>query len=147
MDLRIPTGTQRSRRLSGEQILKIHVLCCSSLIASRDFANDTVMLLAEVMPSVLAAKGYAGREKLVVSFERFFEAKGQQHASHLVQARHNVLSTRIGPRDVARFECVNAIAILAKHSPNSILDDLSCLFRPRHSTKSSCGGKRHHDDR
>ena len=62
MDLRIPTGTQRSRRLSGEQILKIHVLCCSSLIASGDFANDTVMLLAEVMPSVLAAKGYAGRE-------------------------------------------------------------------------------------
>lgn len=85
--------------------------------------------------------------KVVVSFERFFEAKGQQHASRLVQARHHVLSTRVSPRDIARFECVNGIAILAKYSPNSILDDLSCLFRPRHSTKSSCGGKRHHDDR
>jgi len=84
MDLQIPTETQRSRRLSGEQILKIHVLCCSSLIASRDFAGDTVMLLAGVMPSVLAAKGYAGREKVVASFEQFFEAKGQQHASRLV---------------------------------------------------------------
>jgi len=69
MDLQIPTGTQRSRRHSGEQVLKIHVLCCSSLIASRDFADDTVMLLVGVMPSVLAAKEYAGREKVVASFE------------------------------------------------------------------------------
>lgn len=49
-----------------------------------DFAGDTVMLLAGVMPSVLAAKGYAGHEKVVASFEQFFEAKGQQHASRLV---------------------------------------------------------------
>ena len=119
MDLQIPTGTQRPRRLSGEQILKILVLCCSSLIASRDFADDTVMLLAGVMPSVLAAKGYAGHEKVVASFERFFEAKGQQRASRLVQARHQVLSTRIGPQDIARFECVNGIAILANTVPTA----------------------------
>ena len=84
MDLQIPAGTQRSRRLSGEQILKIYVLWCSSLIASRDFADDTVMLLVGVMPSVLAANEYAGHEKVVASFERFFKAKGQQHASRLV---------------------------------------------------------------
>jgi hypothetical protein len=119
MDLQIPTGTERSRRLSGEQILKIHVLYCSSLIASRDFADDTVMLLAGVVPSVLAAKGYAGREKVVASFERFFEAKGKQHASRLVQARHHVLSNRIGPQDIARFECVNGIAILANTVPTA----------------------------
>lgn len=56
MDLQIPTGTQRSRRLSSEQILKIHVLCCSSLIASGDFADDTVTLLAGVMLVCLQPK-------------------------------------------------------------------------------------------
>jgi len=71
------------------------------------------VLLAGVVPNVLAARGYAGREKVVASFERFFErffeAKGQQHATRLVQTRHHVLSTRIGSQNIARFDCVNGI--------------------------------------
>ena len=85
----------------------------------RDFADDTVMLLANTIPSVLASKGYRGRERVVNALETYFNANRHQASSILLKSRLQILEHEIAPKDIARFECVNGIAILANTVPTA----------------------------
>lgn len=77
------------------------------------------MLLTGIMPSVLASKGYVGREKVVAAFEKYFAAKGQQKGSPLTKVRNEILSQEFVANDTARFECVNGVALLANTIPTT----------------------------
>lgn len=77
------------------------------------------MLLTGFMPSVLASKGHAGREKVVSAFEHYFASGGHEDGSGLAKARLQVLKRDVKPNDIARFECVNGIAILSNSVPTT----------------------------
>lgn len=77
------------------------------------------MLLTGFMPNVLASKGQAGREKVVSAFEQYFASGGHENGSGLAKARLQVLKQNIRPTDIARFECVNGIAILSNSVPTT----------------------------
>ncbi|KAL8924173.1 MAG: hypothetical protein Q9172_002795 [Xanthocarpia lactea] len=66
---------------------------------------------------MLASKGFHGREKVVHAMERYFTAKGQDCGSDLVQVRYKILSQQFDLQDIARFECVNGIALLLNTVP------------------------------
>ena len=85
----------------------------------RDFADDTVMLLANSMPSVLAPKGYRGRQRVIEALETYFNANGHQESSILLKTRLQTLEHDITSKDIACFECVNGIAILANTVPTA----------------------------
>lgn len=77
------------------------------------------MLLAGFMPSILASKGYTGREKVVAALENYFAVNGHETASALVKARIQCLMSNVKREDLARFECVNGIAILVNTVPTA----------------------------
>lgn len=72
------------------------------------------------MPSVTCAKAYAGRERFVAAFERYFANGGPDTASHLVQARSKASEGYgLSMNDKARFEVVQGHAILANTTPTA----------------------------
>ena len=77
------------------------------------------MLLANCMPSVLASKGYRGRQRVAKALETYFNADGHQTSSILLKARFQTLGHDIALEDIARCECVNGIAILANTVPTA----------------------------
>ncbi len=77
------------------------------------------MLSTGIMPSVLASKGNSGREKVVRALEEYFAVKGHESGSDLVKARFQILQNDIGPKDIARFECVNGMALLVNTGPTA----------------------------
>ncbi len=77
------------------------------------------MLLTGIMPNLLASKGYAGREKVMVAFEKYFATNGHQNGSYLTKVREQILSQEFGSYDTPRFECVNGVALLAKTIPTA----------------------------
>ena len=77
------------------------------------------MLLIGIMPKLLAFKGYSGREKIVRSFGQYFSTDAYKSGSDLVKARLQVLKQDIDPENIARFECVNGIALLANTVPTA----------------------------
>ena len=83
----------------------------------RDFADNSVMLLTGIAPSFLAPKGSCGREKIVLAMEEYFNAQGHKSGSTLIQARFEILKQAISLEDIARFECVNGIALLVNTVP------------------------------
>ena len=109
------------------------------------------MLLAEFMPWLLASKGYAGREKVVTAFKHYLAAKSHETASDLVKARVQCLMSNVTLEDLARFESVNGIAILANTVPTAfwtmyhVFSDASILEIVREessailSTEENCG--------
>jgi cytochrome P450 len=78
------------------------------------------MLLAGVFPSILAPKGYAGRESIVRGFQKYFAAGGHESGSELIKARVKSLTEYgIPPEDIARFEAVNGFGILINTLPTA----------------------------
>ncbi|MCJ1394809.1 hypothetical protein MMC18_007689 [Xylographa bjoerkii] len=106
------------------------------------FTDDTVMLLANFWPGILARKGYAGREKVVKAFEKYFAANGDADASQLTKARASSLRRDFEPNDLARFETVNGIAIIANTIPTTfwtmfhVFSDAELLKRVREQVSS-----------
>ncbi|KAF2475216.1 cytochrome P450 [Lindgomyces ingoldianus] len=85
-----------------------------------NFADDTIMLLmTSVLPNIIAAKALAGRQTVVEAMDRYFAAGSYKDGSSLVNARYSALKGHIDDEDLARFECVNGIAILANTVPTA----------------------------
>ena len=75
-------------------------------------------ILIGVLPSVMARKSLAGREKVVQAFEKYLLAGGHKEASILMQKRYEVSAKNgIAVKDIARFEIGGAIAILVNTAP------------------------------
>lgn len=53
---------------------------------NRDFEEGAVGLLSFPFPKITCSKAYAGREKIVAAFERYYHENGPLSASHLVKA-------------------------------------------------------------
>lgn len=86
----------------------------------RNFADDTItLLMTSYLPNMIAAKALAGREAVVEGMERYFSSGAYKEGSSLVKARYSALKGHIDDEDLARFECVNGIAILANTVPTA----------------------------
>ncbi len=86
----------------------------------RDFEENAVGLLSLPLPRITCAKAYAGREKVVAAFERYYATHGIDTASQFLKAR-NKTSERWGLsiNDQARLDAVNGHAILANTTPTA----------------------------
>ncbi|KAM3064742.1 hypothetical protein ACMFMG_005737 [Clarireedia jacksonii] len=86
----------------------------------RDYSADSTMLLFGLFGGILAPKGYAGRERIVSAFKKYFAAGGHSLGSELVKARFRSLTAYgISPEDIARFETVNGFGILINTLPTA----------------------------
>lgn len=88
----------------------------------RDFAEGTIsVLIASGIPktSFIASKPIAGRETVVKAMDQYFSSGAHQNGSSLVKARYSALNGNIDDADMARYECVNGIAILANTVPTA----------------------------
>lgn len=87
---------------------------------SRDFEKGSVGLLSFPFPSVTCSKAYAGREKVVTAFEKYYDENGSLTASHFVKSRENLANAyNLSLNDQARFDAVNGHAILANTTPTA----------------------------
>jgi cytochrome P450 len=86
----------------------------------RDFADGTInILMANFLPKAFASKGIAGREAVTRAMMKYFAENSYLEASALVQARYTTMKNNIADTDIARFETVNGIAILANTVPTA----------------------------
>lgn len=77
-------------------------------------------LLSYPFPGVTCANGYAGREKVVVAFERYYEAGGLDSASQYQKTRSRTTeSFGLSLNDTARIEAVTGHALLANTNPTA----------------------------
>ncbi|KAB8293156.1 hypothetical protein EYC80_007504 [Monilinia laxa] len=85
-----------------------------------NFADDSItLLLTKFLPRFIASKAYAGRAVVVEAMSRYFAKNSQESGSSLVKARHLALSSEMNHDDLARFECVNGIAIMTNTVPTA----------------------------
>ncbi|PQE30997.1 cytochrome p450 protein [Rutstroemia sp. NJR-2017a WRK4] len=85
-----------------------------------DFADDNLMLmLTKVLPRWFASKAFNGRAVVVQAMARYFANDDYKNGSSLVKARHSVLSAEMSLEDLAKFECVNGIAIMTNTVPTA----------------------------
>ncbi|KAF7943272.1 hypothetical protein EAE96_011202 [Botrytis aclada] len=85
-----------------------------------DFANDNVtLLLTKFLPNFVASKAIKGRAIVVEAMSDYFTNGAQKNGSSLVKARYSSLSTEMSHGDLARFECVNGIAIMTNTVPTA----------------------------
>ncbi|TGO29563.1 hypothetical protein BPAE_0013g00140 [Botrytis paeoniae] len=83
-----------------------------------DFADDNVtLLLTKFLPCFAACKAIKGRAIVVEAMSQYFTKGAQKNGSSLVKARYASLSTEMSHDDLARFECVNGIAIMTNMVP------------------------------
>ncbi|KAF7939898.1 uncharacterized protein EAE98_000025 [Botrytis deweyae] len=83
-----------------------------------DFANDNVtLLLTKLLPNFVASKAIRGRAIVVEAMSRYFTKGAQKNGSSLVKARYASLSPEMSHDDLARFECVDGIAIMTNTVP------------------------------
>lgn len=70
------------------------------------------------VPSLTAAKARRGRDIVRQAFLEYFQNKGHENGSALVNTRHNVSTKhKIPLADIARYEVGGAIAILINTAP------------------------------
>ncbi|KAF7928884.1 uncharacterized protein EAE97_009726 [Botrytis byssoidea] len=85
-----------------------------------DFADDNVtLLLTKFLPNFVASKAIKGRAIVVGAMSRYFTNGAQKNGSSLVKARYLSLSTEMSHDDLAKFECVNGIAIMTNTVPTA----------------------------
>ena len=84
----------------------------------RDYENDLVTILIGILPSIMARKGIAGRERVVKAFEDYFQTGGLEKASIWMRNRFEVGSKNgVSNKDMARFEVTGSIALLINTAP------------------------------
>lgn len=84
----------------------------------RQFESNIISLVIGIIPSVLARKSIAGRERIVTAFEDYFRAEGQKRASKFTQKRYETgITNGLPANDIARFEAGAAIALLVNTAP------------------------------
>jgi cytochrome P450 len=78
-----------------------------------------MLMLTKFLPRFFASKAFNGRAVVVQAMARYFANCDYRNASSLVKARHSVLSAEMSPEDLAKFECVNGIAIMTNTVPTA----------------------------
>jgi cytochrome P450 len=83
-----------------------------------DFEKDLMPILIGVMPSFMARKGLAGREKVVKAFESYLQSGGHESGGMFIQNRYHASAKNGVPlEDIARFEAGGSIALLVNTAP------------------------------
>lgn len=70
-------------------------------------------------PKITCSKAYAGREKIVAAFERYYDENGPLSASHFVKAGQASNGYYLSVNNQARLDAVNGHAILANTTPTA----------------------------
>ena len=94
---------------------------CSNHI-SRNFDHDLNLLIADIVPSILAPKGNRARSELAVAFQKYYEnyAPEQTQSSAMVQARYAANTKHsISPWNQGRLEVGTLLGILANTIPSA----------------------------
>lgn len=82
------------------------------------FAKDCMMLVANIMPSLTARKAHRSRRLLSKSFENYFENKGHEFGSMLVQKRYETgMRNKVPLADIARHEIGGSLVMLVNTTP------------------------------
>jgi cytochrome P450 len=117
MDPVIPTMTQNSRGASGNLRL-VGLLNLADMF--RAFSEGSTLLLAGVLPSIIAREAYAGREGIVKGFKEYFSAKGHESGSQLIKARwKSMREYDLSLDDISRLEACNGFGILINTLPTA----------------------------
>lgn len=83
-----------------------------------EFESGFMAIVANILPSLLARKPVAAREKVANAFVKYYESGGVKQASVLAQNRyHASISNNVPLEDLARFEVGGAIAVLVNTTP------------------------------
>lgn len=86
---------------------------------SRDYDRDINLLLVNIVPSIMAPKGYKAREKLVTSFKRYFDNNPRGRSSGLTNARYNAhIKYGVTTTNMGRLEVGTLIGILVNTVPS-----------------------------
>ena len=87
-------------------------------IASRDFDHALNVLIADVLPSMLAPKGNRARRELGIAFQQYFENYVSTQSAAMIQGRHSA-NTRhgISSFNEGRLEVGTLIGVLANTVP------------------------------
>lgn len=84
----------------------------------RQFNRNSMSLIVGTLPFITARKGLAARAKVAEAFENIFSSKGHEDASALVKTYYETcLKNGVSVKDIARFEVVIAVALLAITAP------------------------------
>ena len=89
-------------------------------IKSREYDQDLNLLIAGIVPSILAPKGYRARNKLARAFQEYFENydPARSQSSAMTQARYtNATRHGISTLNQGRLEVATLIGILANTIP------------------------------
>jgi len=106
-----------------------HIL--SDLTFGRHLSENASILLAGIMPSILARQGYIAREKVTKAFERYFESGGYKSASMMTRGRYEITTEHgLSATDIARFESVQGITILSNTVPSAFWTIYHVFSRP-----------------
>ena len=96
-----------------------------------DLSEHASLLLLGFLPSMFARKGVVGRDKVTKAFEQYFTGKGQDQASSMTKGRYQITERHgISIKDMARFEGVQGITILANTVPSAFWIIFHELSRP-----------------
>ena len=108
-------------RLSRYPPYKAKSFICQSHteVQHRDYDRDINLLLVNILPNIMAPKGYKAREKLVDAFRRYFDNNPRGRGSGLTDARYNA-HTKYGltTTNMGRLEVGTLIGILVNTVPS-----------------------------
>ena len=83
-----------------------------------DFESGFMAIVANILPSLLARKPVAAREKVANAFIKYYQSGGVEQASVLARNRYTASITNHVPlQDLSRFEVGGSIAILVNTTP------------------------------
>ncbi|KAF4625041.1 hypothetical protein G7Y89_g13127 [Cudoniella acicularis] len=84
------------------------------------FSEGTLpLLMPGIFPMIFAQRALAGRETVIKGMDNYFVCEGYLEGPSLVKTRYLTLKNHALDSDLARFECVNGIAILANTVPTA----------------------------
>ncbi|KAI9717487.1 MAG: hypothetical protein M1828_007187 [Chrysothrix sp. TS-e1954] len=84
------------------------------------FESELMAIVIGIMPSIVARKGVAGRQKVSKAFETYLKNGGHRRGSVLMQNRyHAAAKNGVSVEDIARFEVGGSIAVLVNTTPAS----------------------------
>ncbi|KAL8719986.1 MAG: hypothetical protein Q9225_003078 [Loekoesia sp. 1 TL-2023] len=76
-------------------------------------AHDCIVSWLEPCQPCWLRRGFVAVEKVVDAMEKYFKATAHLSGSAPVQARYEIPSQELDIHQIARFECVNGIALLS----------------------------------
>ena len=101
-------------------------------IGPRDFEKDLMKILIGFLPSIIASKGLAGRDRVTKAFEKYFNDDGHKQGSILMQNRYSTSAKHgVSIPDIARYEVGGSVAILVNTVPAAFWTFFFIYSRPQ----------------